>query len=183
MARDAEARRRRAGRRHRPRRQRQHGARHSRRVGRARPRSAPVRAGRVRRRRRHARVRDRRAARHRARSIVPRHAGVLSALGMLVADVTRDYSRQRAAAERRAVARAICASASRRSWPQRDARAGGGGLPSGAPARSSGSSTSATSASRTRSRCRSRRTTGASSIGGTGGCYGYSNPRARRRRS
>ena len=46
---------------------------------------------RVRRRRRHARVRDR-ARLEIGTVLVPRHAGVLSALGMLVADVTRDYS-------------------------------------------------------------------------------------------
>ena len=87
--------------------------------------------------------------------IAPRHAGVLSALGMLLADVTKDYSltvlRPAARRDARRAARPLRAAgragATRISRPKASA----------AIARASNArSTSATSASPTRSPCRSR---------------------------
>ena len=87
----------RARRRHRARRQRQHGARHPRRLGRARLRPARF----------HAVAFGGAGGMHAceiadtldiATVLVPRHPGVLSALGMLLADVTKDYSLTRAPA-------------------------------------------------------------------------------------
>ena len=94
--------------------------------------------------------------------IVPRHAGVLSALGMLLADVTKDYSRPSFAATTRR--RSTKLGAVRALAPSSGVGSGGGRVRGGRDAARSCRSMFVTSASRTRSPFRSRPLIARSSI-------------------
>ena len=87
--------------------------------------------------------------------LVPRHAGVLSALGMLLADVTKDYSATVLRPATTSTLRRARRRGSRRSSRGARAISAREGLRRRRDRASSGRSTSATSASRTRSPCRS----------------------------
>ena len=108
--------------------------------------------------------------------LVPRHAGVLSALGMLVADVTRDYSASVLRAERRVDLAAARSTRRRRSSRARDDELGARRIRAAAQRRSSGWSTCATSGSRTRSRVPFARDYRPAFDRRHGRLYGYANP-------
>ena len=109
--------------------------------------------------------------------IVPRHAGVLSALGMLLADVTKDYSLTILRAGD-AIDAAELATLFAPLVARGRARPGARRIPAaiGSHDRARGS-TCATSASPTRSRCRWRRASATAFDRRHARTYGYADPR------
>ena len=107
--------------------------------------------------------------------LVPRHAGVLSALGMLMADVTKDYSASVLRPSRRPVDRRARAPGSRRSSPRPAGRWRRKAFAAGRR-RFGGCSTSAMRGSPTKSRCRSRATIAREFDRAHARLYGYANP-------